>query len=165
MGSLLLGKTVIHVLVRGLVRGYFEKKLAKDRRLRILDRAVGEEGAKLVFFLRMTPVLPFGIGSYLFSMTSVKTVPYFLASMGGVAAGTFFYVWLGSLLNESLGPPAQMQYWLVAFKWIGFLAFGIGLYLLTKTIRRALSRFRLEEEAAADKPGDFLPSHNPENPS
>jgi uncharacterized membrane protein YdjX (TVP38/TMEM64 family) len=146
MGSLLMTKTLVHVLVRGVVRGFFEKRLAKDKRLQILDRAVGEEGSKLVFFLRMTPVLPFGIGSYLFSMTSVKTVPYFICSMAGVAAGTFFYVWLGSLLDESLAPPANIQQWVVVFKWLGFGAFGVGLYILTKTIRRALARFHLEEE-------------------
>jgi uncharacterized membrane protein YdjX (TVP38/TMEM64 family) len=47
-----------------------------------LDRAVGDQGRKLVFLLRLSPVFPFNILNYALGLTSVRFVDYVVASIG-----------------------------------------------------------------------------------
>lgn len=43
-----------------------------------IDKAIGENGFKVVTLLRLSPLLPFSLGNYLYGLTSVKFVPYVL---------------------------------------------------------------------------------------
>ena len=69
---------------------------AGSAKFQALDRAIGKEGAKIVFLVRLAPVFPFTYINYAFGLTGVKTLPYIVASFFGMIPGTFAYVYLGS---------------------------------------------------------------------
>ncbi len=64
-----------------------------------MDRAIGNEGFKFVFLLRLSPLLPFSISNYLYGLTSVKLLEYTLGSWLGMLPGTFAYVSAGAAID------------------------------------------------------------------
>jgi len=69
---------------------------------RKLDRAIGKQGFKIVFLLRMSPLLPFAISNYLYGLTAISFGPYLLASWIGMLPGSVAYV-LGGAAGRELG--------------------------------------------------------------
>ena len=60
-----------------LIARYF----ARERILKLVEGnkkflAIGENGFRVVTLLRLSPLLPFSLGNYLYGLTSVKFVPY-----------------------------------------------------------------------------------------
>ena len=45
---------------------------AGNAKFRALDRAIGKEGAKIVFLVRLAPVFPFTYINYAFGLTGVQ---------------------------------------------------------------------------------------------
>lgn len=91
-----IGATLSFLLARTVLRKKVEGMTAGNAKFRALDRAIGKEGAKIVFLVRLAPVFPFTYINYAFGLTGVKTLPYVLASLFGMIPGTFAYVYLGS---------------------------------------------------------------------
>jgi uncharacterized membrane protein YdjX (TVP38/TMEM64 family) len=91
-----LGATLSFLLARTVLRKKVEGMTAGNAKFRALDRAIGKEGAKIVFLIRLAPIFPFTYINYAFGLTAVKTLPYVLASFIGMIPGTFAYVYLGS---------------------------------------------------------------------
>jgi uncharacterized membrane protein YdjX (TVP38/TMEM64 family) len=54
-----LGACAAFLVSRYLARGFVERRLADSERFAAADRAIGREGRKLVFLLRVSPVFPF----------------------------------------------------------------------------------------------------------
>jgi uncharacterized membrane protein YdjX (TVP38/TMEM64 family) len=90
------------LIARYLLREKFEARIAGNPKFSAVDRAIGQEGGKIVFLLRLTPVMPFSLGNYLFGLTAVKFWPYTLASWVGMIPGTLLYVYLGALGKTGL---------------------------------------------------------------
>lgn len=91
-----LGATLSFLLARTVMRKRIEGMTAGNAKFQALDRAIGKEGAKIVFLVRLSPVFPFTYINYAFGLTGVKTLPYVVASFFGMIPGTFAYVYLGS---------------------------------------------------------------------
>lgn len=91
-----LGATLSFLLARTALRKKVEGMTSGNAKFRALDRAIGKEGAKIVFLVRLAPIFPFTYINYAFGLTGVKTLPYVVASFFGMIPGTFAYVYLGS---------------------------------------------------------------------
>lgn len=91
-----LGATLAFLLARTALRSRIAAMAAANPKFRALDRAIGKEGAKIVFLVRLAPVFPFTYVNYAFGLTAVRTLPYVLASLVGMIPGTFAYVYLGA---------------------------------------------------------------------
>ena len=88
----LVGRHVAREPVRALV--------ARDRRARAVERAVAEGGWRIVVLLRLSPLLPFGVQSYLASLTGVALVPYTAATALAITPASAMLVYTGSLGRE-----------------------------------------------------------------
>ncbi|KAF6003850.1 hypothetical protein F1559_002606 [Cyanidiococcus yangmingshanensis] len=96
------------LLSRYFLRNFIQEKLAsKFPRFRVIDRAVAKEGFKIVLLLRLSPLLPFSASNYLYGITSVRFVPYMLASWLGMLPGTLAYVYAGHTGNAVLESVAS----------------------------------------------------------
>jgi len=93
------GSTAAFLVARYLARAVIERRMAGNTRFAALDRAVGDQGRKLVFLLRLSPVFPFNILNYALGLTSVRFVDYVAASVG-MLPGTFLYVYYGKLIGD-----------------------------------------------------------------
>ena len=73
-----LAATVAFLIARYLARDRI-LKLAKDnKKFLAIDKAIGADGFRVVTLLRLSPLLPFSLGNYLYGLTSVQLGPYVL---------------------------------------------------------------------------------------
>src|SRR2546429_2316094 len=101
--SATLGATAAFLVGRYLARDAIARKIAKNEEFATIDRAVADEGWKIVLLTRLSPVFPFTLLNYAFGLTRVKLSHYIVASWLGMIPGTVMYVYLGSLVNVGAG--------------------------------------------------------------
>src|SRR5262249_129502 len=118
-----------------------ERRLARNPRFAAIDRAVGAEGRKIVFLLRLSPVFPFNLLNYGLGLTQVRFADYVVASIG-MLPGTVLYVYYGKLaggvaaLAGGAAPQKGPGYYAVLV--LGLVATVVVTTLVTRTARRAL---------------------------
>jgi uncharacterized membrane protein YdjX (TVP38/TMEM64 family) len=136
-----LGASAAFLVSRYLARGFVERRLAGNERFAAIDRAIGSQGRKIVFLLRLSPVFPFNLLNYALGLTRVRFVDYVVASIG-MLPGTLLYVYYGKMAGDVArlagGAPVRRgpaYYGLLA---LGLLATIVVTTLVTRTARRAL---------------------------
>jgi uncharacterized membrane protein YdjX (TVP38/TMEM64 family) len=137
-----IGATLAFLVGRYLARGWISEKIAGNQKFSAIDRAVGQEGFKIVLLTRLSPVFPFNLLNYGLGVTGVALKDYVLASVGMIP-GTIMYVYIGSLAGSiatigsdtdtNANPVAQ---W--AIRIIGLIATVAVTLYVTKIARKAL---------------------------
>lgn len=135
-----LGASAAFFVARYLARGAVERRLAGNARFAAIDRAVGEQGRKIVFLLRLSPIFPFNLLNYALGLTRVRFADYFVAC-AGMLPGTLLYVYYGKLAGDVAalaGGTAQRGtgYWAVLL--VGLAATVAVTTVVTRTARAAL---------------------------
>ena len=144
-----LGASVAFLLGRTLFRDWVAQKVAGSRKLSAVDEAVGREGGRLVFLLRLSPLVPFSLSNYVYGLTPIKLRDYVIASATGMLPGILLYSYLGSLVRRfaELGAGAAQT---SPAEWglytMGLIATIIATTRVTLVARRALK----SREIAAD---------------
>ena len=141
------GAALAFLVSRYLARERIEKKFGKNRKFAAIDSAIGREGWKIVFLLRLTPLLPFNLSNYLYGLTSVAFWHYVLASWIGMIPGTILYVYIGSLgktAAEAASGGADSGK--LVLNAIAFLASIAVTVYVTRIARKALKNAHLEPE-------------------
>ncbi|XP_002976166.2 uncharacterized protein LOC9646338 [Selaginella moellendorffii] len=111
-----IAATLSFLIARYVARDKILKLAEGNKKYMAIDKAIGENGFRVVALLRLSPLLPFSLGNYLYGLTSVKLVPYVLGSWVGMLPGTWAYVSAGAfgraLIQESEsklpGGPQQL---------------------------------------------------------
>lgn len=134
-----LGATAAFLLGRHIARDAIARKLSGNTRFAAIDKAVANEGWKIVGLTRLSPAFPFTLLNYGFGLTQVSLRQYVLASWIGMMPGTVMYVYLGSLATAATGErtrtPAE---W--ALYGVGLVA-TIGVTLqVTRIAKHALAK-------------------------
>jgi uncharacterized membrane protein YdjX (TVP38/TMEM64 family) len=138
-----IGATFAFLIARYVARGAVSKRFVKNKNFRAIDDAIGQQGWKMVGLLRLSPLVPFNLSNYLYGLTAIAFVPYFLATLIGMLPGTVLYVYLGTIgkigLEASKGTAEKsaLEY---VFLGIGLAATIIVTILVTRAARRALKR-------------------------
>jgi uncharacterized membrane protein YdjX (TVP38/TMEM64 family) len=136
-----LGATAAFLVGRYFMRDWVSQKTAENERFGVIDDAIGREGGKIVFLLRLSPVFPYNLSNYLFSLTKVGLGSYMLASWLGMLPGTVMYVYIGSLIQTlaELGSEGRAR---TTGEWV---LYGVGLLatiavtvFVTRVARRAV---------------------------
>lgn len=103
-----VGGLLSFLIARYIARNWFEQRLGP--RMETVKQGVDEEGWRFVLFARLTPVVPYSALNYGFGLTRIGLLPYFLASVPGMAPAMFIYSYLGDVggrVLESGYDPAQ----------------------------------------------------------
>lgn len=131
-----LGATAAFLVARYVARSWVEGKLESYPRFGRIDKAVGEDGGKLVALLRLAPLFPFNLLNYALGLTSVRFVPYVLASLA-MLPGTLMYVYFGAIGRDvaTAGERTPMEWGLLI---LGLVAVIAVTTLITKKARKAL---------------------------
>jgi uncharacterized membrane protein YdjX (TVP38/TMEM64 family) len=90
--SATLGACAAFLISRYVARGSVRAWLAQRPRYQAVDRAIGEEGWKVVVLLRVSPLVPYNLMNYFCGMTRISCTSYVLATFVGtipVAASMF----------------------------------------------------------------------------
>jgi uncharacterized membrane protein YdjX (TVP38/TMEM64 family) len=136
-----LGSTGAFLVARYLARHAIEKRIDDNPKFASIDRAVGEQGLKIMFLLRLSPAFPFSFLNYALGLTSVRLRDYLLASFGMIP-GTVLYVYYGKLIGDvaalagGAAPDKDAAYYAVLG--VGLLATVLVTALVTRVATRAL---------------------------
>ncbi len=158
-----LGATAAFLIGRTLLRGLIEKRIAAYPRFQAIDRAMGQEGFKIVLLTRLSPVLPFNILNYAFGLTNVRSWQYVLASWIGMLPGTLMYVYLGSALKSltdvAAGVPKGGTPQTVFFL-AGLVMTVVATVVVTRVARRALNKAVAAQGQSTDRICDESPARS-----
>jgi uncharacterized membrane protein YdjX (TVP38/TMEM64 family) len=137
-----VGACLAFLVSRYLARSVIERRLEGNEKFSAIDRAVGEQGRKIVFLLRLSPVFPFNLLNYALGLTRVGFADYALASLG-MLPGTLLYVYSGSVAGEVAalagGGQAGRSGPGTALVVVGLLATIAVTVTVTRIARRALA--------------------------
>lgn len=137
-----VGSTLAFLVARHVARPWVEAWAARHPRFAAVDRAVAAEGTRMVFLLRLTPLVPFTVLNYLLGLTRIRWRDMVLASPGTLP-GTFLYVYYGHVIGDVAAvaagarpPRTPAQYVLLA---MGLLAAVLVALRVAAIARRALT--------------------------
>ena len=130
------------LIARYGARSRVEKLARGNDKFRAIDRAIGENGWKVVGLLRLSPLIPFSISNYLYGLTAVRFLPFVIASWVGMLPATVLYVYLGAA-GKTAGDKGGRSPW----EWVllggGLLATAAVTVILTRFAKKQLDRERL----------------------
>jgi uncharacterized membrane protein YdjX (TVP38/TMEM64 family) len=107
-------------------------------------RAVEGEGFKIALLLRMTPILPQNVLTYVLSTTRLSLRALALATACGLLPLTLFYVYAGSLVDDAAAlvsgsaPDVGPSRWFVLGG--GLLFGGLALAVISRVAGRTLQK-------------------------
>jgi len=136
-----LGSTAAFLLGRYVARRIVARRLASMPRFAAIERAVSARGRRIVFLLRLSPVVPFNFLNYALGLTTISVWDFVFASLGTIP-GAFVYAYAGKVTGEALVLAGQAQvprnasYYAVLIA--GLAATVAATLVVTRTARRAL---------------------------
>lgn len=143
----LVGSSLSFLVARYAARPSVEAWARRYPRFGAVDRAVASEGARIVFLLRLTPLVPFTVLNYLLGVTRLRWRDLVVASPG-MLPGTLLYVYYGHVIGDVTAvatgarPPRSVaQYVLLA---AGLVAAGLVAWRVSQLASRALRDSRLD---------------------
>ncbi len=146
MAGAMLGGLAAFLISRYLIRDFVARHIAKNPRLGAIDRAVGEDGRRLVFFLRLSPVVPFVLSNYALGVTRVHLLDFLIGTLG-LAPIVISYSAMGKAAGATNATTGQS-----ALSWpvlaVGVAATVFLAWLMTRIAQRAIA----ESEAQAGVP-------------
>ncbi len=137
-----LGAFGAFLIARYVARDWVAQRVQKDVRFAAIDRAIAEQGRKVVFLLRLSPVIPFNVLNYALGLTQVRAIDFLVASVGMIP-GTLLYVYSGKLASVVVGaagttaPPRGTAFYVVLG--LGLAATAAVTVLVTRVAKRALA--------------------------
>lgn len=138
-----LGASAAFLVGRTFARDWIRRKMAGRPKFEAIDRAVGEQGFKIVLLTRLSPVFPFNMQNYAYGLTGVKLWKYTLASWIGMLPGTLAYCYIGSglrSLTEVAAGQTEGGWVQRAFFWGGAAATIIVVAVVTRVAQKAMKR-------------------------
>ncbi|MEO0541174.1 MAG: TVP38/TMEM64 family protein, partial [Cyanobacteria bacterium P01_A01_bin.105] len=74
----MLGATAAFLIGRYVARDWISKKVANNEKFQAIDDAIGREGRKIIFLIRLSPAFPFNLLNYALGLTKVSLPDYVL---------------------------------------------------------------------------------------
>lgn len=124
-----------YLLSRHALRGLVERRAKKVKAFKAVDKAMRSAPLKVVALLRLSPVLPSGVKSYLMGLTCVRPTPYALGSVLGTLPGTALKAFIGDEGREALA-GGSAAHWAVFG--VGAAATVLVMLLIGRYARREL---------------------------
>jgi uncharacterized membrane protein YdjX (TVP38/TMEM64 family) len=132
------------VLGRLVVTRVLPPREAGSARIEAVRRAVETDGRKITLLLRMTPLLPQNVLTYVLASTAIRMRDFAPATLVGIIPFTAFYAYVGSLVQDAAALLAGEAPDLGAARWValggGLLGGGVALAVIGRAAQRALAR-------------------------
>ncbi|KAJ9145848.1 hypothetical protein P3X46_028180 [Hevea brasiliensis] len=139
-----LAASLAFLIARYFARERILKLVEGNKKFLAINKAIGENGFKVVTLLHLSPLLPFSLVNYLYGLTSVEFVPYLLGSWLGMLPGTWAYVSAGSFVRAIIQEESDIG---LAGGNNSLLTLGLG---LLATALAAAYVTRLAKDAVQD---------------
>jgi uncharacterized membrane protein YdjX (TVP38/TMEM64 family) len=99
--STIAGALIAFFLSRSVFRPTVERLIATRPRLRNFDALIARDGLQMVCLLRLSPVVPFSVTSYMLGLSSIGLRSYAIGTLASLPA-LCGYVFIGTLADASL---------------------------------------------------------------
>lgn len=146
------GSSLSFFAARVLARPWAEQWARRHAGFGAVDRAVADDGARIVFLLRLTPLVPFTVLNYLLGVTRLRWRDLLIASPG-MLPGTILYVYYGHVIGDVTAvaagarpPRSAAQYALLA---AGLVAAALVAWRISRMASAALAEARLDRPPQA----------------
>jgi len=133
--------TIHFVLARTLLRPSIEKLVNENDKARCINRAVEREGFRIMFLMRLEPLLPSSLSNFAFGLSGASYWDFLAATFVGYAPYTLAFVASATVLRDVLGEGVDKPWYFYAVG--GVLYLGL-LWLITDIASKAI------EEAIKD---------------
>ncbi len=157
------GATASFLVGRVGGRRFVEKLAEGNEKFAAIDRAVEKRGFRIVFLTRLSPLFPFVLLNYLFSLTKVRLWSYVGASTVGMLPGTFMYVYFGKVIGDltklASGEGMERGAAYYAMMGLGLAATVVVTVYVTRIAKRAMNEY-----APGTPESSFLESLAPGTP-
>jgi len=144
-----LGAAAAFLVARYAARPWVERRLAASPRFAAIDRAIGAQGRRIVFLLRLSPAVPFNLLNYALGLTRVRFADALVASVG-MLPGTLLYVYYGKIAGEvaavAVGAPTAAK----GAAYYAVLALGLAATIAVTTIVARIARRALDHATGAE---------------
>ncbi|HYW32977.1 MAG TPA: TVP38/TMEM64 family protein [Gemmatimonas sp.] len=136
-----LGASAAFLVSRYVARSAIERRVSRNPRFQAIDRAISDDGRRIVFLLRLSPVFPFTLLNYALGLSQVSFVDFVVASIG-MLPGTVLFVYYGKLAGDvaavagGVAPARGAGYY--ALLGLGLVATILVTAVITRSARRAL---------------------------
>lgn len=141
MAGATLGAVSAFLIGRHLARERVRARVEGHPTLRAIDRAVGEQGLRLMFLLRLSPAIPFVLANYSLGVTRVR-LRDFVAAMPGLLPTVLTYAALGAAAGMGAAPGGARVHPAV-------LAVGVAATVLLGALLARIAQRALREGRAA----------------
>jgi uncharacterized membrane protein YdjX (TVP38/TMEM64 family) len=137
----MIGATIAFLLARTVMRKRIEAMASSNVKFRALDRAIANEGMKIVFLARLAVVFPFTWINYAFGLTAIPLWRYVLATFLGIIPATAAFVFASSAATKAATGETTKAIYIA-----GGVAAIIVSVLIGRIATRAIKRASLNEQ-------------------
>jgi uncharacterized membrane protein YdjX (TVP38/TMEM64 family) len=142
--SIAFASVLAFLAARYLLRDKIRSLLNRRSKYRALDKAVADDGWKVVVLMRLSPIIPFNLQNYALGVTAIPFTQYFTATLIGIIPGIAIYVYFG-IFGKGLGTGPSV------FGWVLFgLGVGATIALAILVTRKAKTKFEGVSKQAVD---------------
>jgi len=142
-----LGSIAAFYLGRYLFRDNVEGLSRKYRVFSAIDTALEQNGVKILFLLRLSPIIPFNAINYILGLTSVTSFQY-IVSLIGILPGSAVYVFVGSSASsiaESANSGGNKALSIVSIV-VGVVLSIVVISITSYYVKKELVRLGVQEE-------------------
>ena len=132
-----LGAAAAFLISRYLAIEFIERKLNRSHKFSAIDSAITKEGWKIVFWARLSPIIPFFLLNYALGLTKIRLHTYIISSWAGMIPGTVLYTYVGSLGKSILTAESSPADWMILG--IGLIATVCVTLILSRIARKSLT--------------------------
>lgn len=143
--SATVAATLAFIIARYVARDRVRKMVDGAPKFAAVDKAVSEDGWKIVALMRLSPAIPFNLQNYFFGVTDVNLWHYVLATFVGILPGTALYVYLGAIGSAAGADSGGPVKWV--FFGVGLLATIVVVVLVTRKARAKLDDYGVDGKA------------------
>jgi uncharacterized membrane protein YdjX (TVP38/TMEM64 family) len=141
------------LLSRYAFRAAIHRWLSHHMVLARIDEEIARRGWRFVLLLRLSPVVPFSLGSYAFGLTTISLHSFLLGTLGALPA-LFAFVYSGALSGMAvatlLGTQARPGPFEMALFGIGLLVTFVTIVYFAQIARKAIRGDLLRPPATPD---------------
>jgi len=138
-----LGAITAFLCARHLVRGLVQTYVDRHPRMAAVDRAVESEGLRLVFLLRLSPVVPYILLNYVMGISRLR-IRDFIGGLVGMLPTITMYVYAGkvagdlaALFSGDARPQGAAYYAMLS---LGLVTTIVASVLVARTAARSVQR-------------------------
>ncbi|KAK3273772.1 hypothetical protein CYMTET_18003 [Cymbomonas tetramitiformis] len=142
-----IAATLAFCIARYVARDKVLEWANSNSKFRAIDKALGQDGLRVVTLLRLSPILPSSAANYLYGLTSVSLKHYVAGTIVGFLPGTWGIVYTGTM-TQSLGTGGfSLARMLPAVAGLGFAVVAIA--YVTKVASKALAEIDEQPDTTA----------------